>query len=120
MNFSRLVKELAMNRRIMSLGAVLGVGVLIGALLPAAFGDKSERGTEASRYDGRLSLIAGGLGGLWVEVTDHQTNTLYLYATQQPKTGNSLMVQWPPDSKLGPTQEPRSKTSDQPPAKPKV
>jgi hypothetical protein len=58
------------------------VGVLVGMILPTALAQKEERPAPSGRYDARLQPVFGGLGGALIEVTDHQTNTLYLYLAQ--------------------------------------
>jgi hypothetical protein len=58
------------------------VGIVIGSLLPTTLAQKAEPPAQVGRYAAGVQPVLGGIGGLAIDVTDHQTNTLYLYVAQ--------------------------------------
>ncbi len=64
------------NRFQKSMSFLIGCVVASAAivLMGASFGP-----TDSHRYDADFDTIMGGLGGLTIEVTDHQEQKAYLY-----------------------------------------
>ncbi len=58
---------------------MLAIGVVLGAGGFAVGQKAADRSSEPGRYTANMVLVFGGIGVI-TEVTDHQTNTLYLYA----------------------------------------
>ncbi len=63
------------------LAATLVLGILLGAITPLLLGaGKGEKENALpGQYDARMNFVAGGFGGLLMQITDRTENKLYVY-----------------------------------------